>query len=83
MLRCPRKRVNSNSNGVVERFHESLKYEHLYQREIANAAELAEEVAAYITLYNEARPHESLALEPPLAIHRGDAPIPGLSLQEG
>jgi hypothetical protein len=56
---------------------------HLYQREIANAAELAEEVAAYFTLNNEVRPHESLALEAPLARHRGDTPVLGLSLQEG
>ena len=71
------------TNGTIERFHQSLKYEHLYQREIANAAELTEEVAAYITLYNEIRPHKSLGLEPPLAVHSGDTPIPGQSLQEG
>jgi transposase InsO family protein len=71
-----------NTNGVVERFHESLKYEHLYQREIANAAELAEEVAAYLTLYNEIRPHESLGLEPPRSSHCGDTPISGQSLQD-
>jgi hypothetical protein len=41
----------------VERFRQSLEYEHLYQRAIANAAELAEEVAAYLVLYNEIRPH--------------------------
>jgi hypothetical protein len=41
---------------------ESLKYEHLYQREIATAAELAQEVAAYLVLYNEIRPHETLAV---------------------
>jgi transposase InsO family protein len=49
--------------------NESLKYEHLYQREIATAAELAEEVAAYLVLYNEIRPHETLGLEQPLAAH--------------
>jgi hypothetical protein len=48
----------------VGRLRRSLKYEHLYQREIANAAELAEEVTAYLRLYNEIRPYESRALEP-------------------
>ena len=56
--------------------------EHLYQREIANAAELAEEVAAYLVLYNEIRPHESLGLETPLSSHCGDTPISGQSLQD-
>ena len=41
----------------VERFRQSLEYEHLYQRAIATAVELAEEVAAYLVLYNEIRPH--------------------------
>ncbi len=61
------------TNGVVERFNRSLKYEHLYQREIADAAELAEEVAAYLALYNEIRPHETLGQRRPLAVHRGDS----------
>jgi putative transposase len=61
------------TNGVVERFNRSLKYEHLYQREIADAAELAEEVAAYLSLYNEIRPHQALGQRRPLAVHRGDS----------
>jgi hypothetical protein len=36
----------AETNGVVERFHRSLKYEHRYQHGIDNAAELAGEVAA-------------------------------------
>ncbi len=36
------------TNGVVERFHRSLKYEHLYQREIEQAPTLAEEVAEFL-----------------------------------
>jgi len=35
------------TNGVVERFNQSLKHEHLYQREINHAATLAEEVAVF------------------------------------
>ena len=49
-----------NTNGVVERFHRPLKYGHLCQREIVGAAELAEEVVAYLQLFNVVRPPESL-----------------------
>lgn len=52
--------MKAYDNGVVKRFHRSLKRERLYQREIDTAAELAEEVAAYLSLYNEIRPHETL-----------------------
>ena len=55
---------------MVERFYRSMKYEHLYQREIANAAELAEEVKAYLVTFNEVRPHETLGQRPPLELHR-------------
>jgi transposase InsO family protein len=54
------------TNGVVERFNQSLKYEHLYQREIDQAAELAEEVDAFLDLYNSVRPHEALGFRRPL-----------------
>ena len=70
------------TNGVVERFHQSLKYEHLYQREIEQAATLAEEVAEFLGSFNEVRPHESLAWRQPLAMHRADPHLFGaLSLQ--
>jgi transposase InsO family protein len=68
---------------VVERFNRSMKYEHLYQREIANAAELAEEVKAFVVTFNEVRPHETLGQRPQLEMHRLDQPLfQGLSLQE-
>lgn len=71
------------TNGVVERFNRSLKYEHLYQREIGDAAELAEEVAAFLETFNEVRPHESLEWRQPLAMHRGDHHLFGaLTLQD-
>jgi hypothetical protein len=56
----------------VERCRRSLEYEHLYQREIADAAELAEEVAAYLSLCNKVRPHQTLGQKRPLAVHRAD-----------
>lgn len=60
------------ANGVVERFNQSLKHEHLYQREIDHAATLAGEVDAFLLMLNEVRPHESLAWRQPLAVHRED-----------
>jgi transposase InsO family protein len=55
------------TNGVVERFNGSLKYEHLYRLEISDALVLAEEAEACRRLYNEIRPHESLDFATPLS----------------
>lgn len=71
------------TNGVVERFNESLKYEHLYRCEIDHAATLAEEVEEFLELYNRVRPHESLGWRQPHAMHRADPHLfEALSLQE-
>ena len=55
------------TNGVVERFNGSLKYEHLYRLEIADVIGLAEETEAYRELYNGIRPHEALDFATPLS----------------
>ncbi len=74
------------TNGVVERFNGSLKYEHLYRLEIADALELADQTATYRTLYNEIRPHEALDFATPLSRHAQDPPpshlYPPESVQE-
>jgi len=54
------------TNGVVERFNQSLKYEHLYRHDIADGQELVEHVAEYCDIYNRIRPHETLGFIPPL-----------------
>jgi putative transposase len=54
------------TNGVVERFNESLKYEHLYRNEITDGQHLTEEIEAYCAIYNHIRPHEALDLMPPI-----------------
>jgi transposase InsO family protein len=54
------------TNGVVERFNQSLKYEHLYRNEISNGQHLVEEIATYCDLYNQIRPHESLGFTAPI-----------------
>jgi putative transposase len=48
------------SNGVIERWYESLKYEHLYLHEIDDGPALAEHVAGYQRIYNHERPHETI-----------------------
>lgn len=55
------------TNGVIERFYESIKYEHLYRREIGDGLALAQEVASYLTVYNSVRPHEAIGFATPLA----------------
>lgn len=54
------------TNGVVERFNQSLKYAHLYRLEIADVLALVDEADAYRDLYNAIRPHESLDFETPI-----------------
>lgn len=48
------------TNGVVERFNGSLKYEHLYRIEITDGQALQQEVDGYRRLFNTVRPHEAL-----------------------
>ncbi len=59
-------------NGVVERFYRTLKYEHLYQLEIPDAIELAEQIEAHRQVYNEVRPHESLGQVTPMSVYLAD-----------
>jgi transposase InsO family protein len=40
------------TNGVVERFNGSLRYEHLYREEIADVLALDEHIRSYLELYN-------------------------------
>jgi putative transposase len=62
------------TNGVVERFNGSLKYEHLYREEIADVLALDEQVRAFRELYNWVRPHESLGEVPPIERYLGLPP---------
>jgi putative transposase len=48
------------TNGVIERWYESIKYEHLYLHEIDDGPALAEHVAGYQRIYNDERPHETI-----------------------
>jgi transposase InsO family protein len=48
------------TNGVIERWFQALKYEHLYLHEIADGSVLAELVAGFQTEFNTIRPHQAL-----------------------
>lgn len=60
-LRHVRTRFRSPwTNGVIERFFGSVKYERLYREEITNGYELGQELDSYRHLYDYVRPHEHL-----------------------
>jgi transposase InsO family protein len=65
------------SNGVIERFYETVKYEHLYRQDIANGIVLNDELAKFRHVYNELRPHEHLGILTPGEAYRAD---PSLTL---
>jgi putative transposase len=48
------------TNGVIERFFGTLKYEHLYRAPIDDGGALAMETARYRQIYNTIRPHQTL-----------------------
>jgi transposase InsO family protein len=60
------------TNGVVERFNQSLKYEHLFRHDIADGQELVEHITEYCDIYNRIRPHEALGFISPLQKYLGD-----------
>jgi len=71
------------TNGVVERFFGTLKYEHLYRIEIGDVLELQAEVDAFRQLYNRWRPHEALGFDTPLSHYLAEpTPDPNLSEPE-
>ena len=61
-----------HTNGVAERWINTLKYEHLYRHDIASGPELADRVAAFIDEYNTIRPHQALGQTLPLTAYLQD-----------
>ncbi|MFT7474637.1 MAG: putative transposase [Verrucomicrobiales bacterium] len=53
------------TNGVIERFFQPIKYEHLYRQIVGDGADLGVEVDAFRSLYNRVRPHESIGMDRP------------------
>jgi transposase InsO family protein len=60
------------TNGVIERFYGSLKYEHLYREEIPDAQVLSEQVERFREIYNRIRPHEAIGFLTPAAVHQSE-----------
>lgn len=54
------------TNGQIERFFRSIKYDHLYRREIGDGVELAHHVENYRHIYNAIRPHEAIDMATPI-----------------
>lgn len=61
LLRHLRSRARSpQTNGVIERFFGTLKYEHHYRAPIDDGGALAAETARFRDIHNRVRPHQSL-----------------------
>lgn len=54
------------TNGVVERWFASLKYERLYRHDIPDGLVLTDHVADFIDEFNRIRPHEAIGWQRPL-----------------
>jgi transposase InsO family protein len=62
LLRHVRTRIKSpQTNGVIERFFGTLKYEHLFRGYISDGDALDMEVHRFRIIYNTIRPHQALA----------------------
>lgn len=58
------------TNGVIERWFRSIKYERLYRHDIGDGPTLARHVADYRVIYNSIRPHEAIGMATPLSLYR-------------
>jgi len=58
------------TNGVVERFFQSIKYEHLYREPIVDGIDLAEQTAKYLHRYNQVRPHQAIGMQRPAELYQ-------------
>jgi transposase InsO family protein len=54
------------TNGVVERFFQAIKYEDLYRHEITDGPMLHDRLVQALDIYNTIRPHETLGQVPPM-----------------
>jgi putative transposase len=59
-------------NVFVERLWRSLKYEEVHLKAYANGREARAGIGAWITFYNDRRPHQALGYRTPMAVWRGD-----------
>jgi putative transposase len=71
---CPPRHKAPETNGVIERFYGSLKYEHLYRHEIFDGFSLADLVDGYRDVEDRIRPHDATGMRQPLDVRPRDAP---------
>jgi putative transposase len=57
-------------NVFIERLWRSLKYEDVYLKGYVDGREAARGIAAWVTFYNERRPHQALGHRAPMAVWR-------------
>jgi transposase InsO family protein len=67
------------TNGVVARFNQTIKYEHLWRLEIPDVISLEDEAEDFRHIYNTIRPHESLCFRTPITAYLAH---PGSHLSE-
>lgn len=67
------RRKSPHTNGVVERYIGSLKYERLFRHEIRDGLELQDQLDSYKHEFNEDRPHEYLEWERPGDVYRASS----------
>ena len=61
-----------HTNSDLERWINTLKYEHLYCHDITSGPALTDHVTASVDKYNAIRPHQALDQTPPLAAYLTD-----------
>lgn len=54
------------TNGVIERWFQALKYERLYRWDITDGVDLASHIETFTADYNQIRPHETIEWQRPL-----------------
>jgi transposase InsO family protein len=63
------------TNGVIERFFQTVKYEGLFRHEITNGYELGKQLQIERATYNDVRPHEHLDFDTPRSRYLGPQPV--------
>jgi transposase InsO family protein len=77
LLRHVRTRIKSpQTNGVIERFFGTLKYEHLFRGYIGDGDALDMEVHRFRIIYNTIRPHQALGDRTPQQTYLYDENLP-------
>jgi putative transposase len=77
LLRHVRTRIKSpQTNGVVERFFGTLKYEHLFRGYIGDGDALDMEAHRFRIIYNTIRPHQALNDQTPQQAYLADQTTP-------